>query len=68
MAFDAQEDRGVNPSLNPTFSEIVAIRLSRREVLIGGLGAAVMAGLGLAGDGGAEPPLVASSTRARPSR
>ena len=54
MAFDAQEDRGVNPSLNPTFTEVVAIRLSRREVLIGGLGAAVMAGLGLAGDGGAE--------------
>jgi secreted PhoX family phosphatase len=47
MAFDRDEDRGVNPTSGPTFADVVATRLSRRDVLRGGLGAAVAIGLGL---------------------
>jgi secreted PhoX family phosphatase len=40
---DHTDDRGVNPSSNPTFAEVHATRVSRRDVLRGGLGAAAAA-------------------------
>ena len=40
------DDLGVNPSANATFLTILAARLSRREVLQGGLAAAAVALLG----------------------
>ena len=43
---DSSEDHGVNPSTNPTFADIHAARVSRRDVLRGGLGAAVLALVG----------------------
>jgi uncharacterized protein len=36
------EDRGVNPSSNPTFGELVGARLSRRRLLQGGVAAAAL--------------------------
>ena len=36
------EDVGVNPSANPTFQSVVAARLSRRQLLQGGLAAAAL--------------------------
>ena len=46
-------DHGVNPSSNPTFAEIDALRVSRRDVLRGGLGAAAIALAGPAMPGAA---------------
>jgi uncharacterized protein len=47
MGFDHAEDQGVNPSRNLVFADLLATVLSRREVLAGGLGAAVAMALGL---------------------
>jgi secreted PhoX family phosphatase len=52
------DDEGVNASANATFTEILAARLSRRQVLRGGLGAAALAVLG----GGPEPARAAGDT------
>jgi uncharacterized protein len=40
------EDRGANPSSNPTFASIIETRVARRDVLRGGLGVAALAILG----------------------
>jgi secreted PhoX family phosphatase len=53
-----REDIGVNPSTNPTFDAVVDARLSRRDVLRGGLGAAALAVLGVPG---IVPPAGATS-------
>jgi hypothetical protein len=47
MGFDHDERRGVNASPNPVFTDLVAARMSRRQVLAGGLGAAAAVALGL---------------------
>ena len=47
MAFDHEEEYGVNPSGNRAFTDVIATRLSRREALAGGLSAAVALTLGL---------------------
>src|SRR5262245_39467941 len=53
-------DDGVsNPSANPSFDEILAGRLSRRDVLRGGLAAAGVAFLGSMGVRGARPAAAA---------
>jgi uncharacterized protein len=41
------EDVGVNPSSNPTFHAVLEASVSRRNVLRGGLGTAVLAMLGV---------------------
>jgi len=46
MGFEHAEDRGVNRSGNAVFTDVVATRLSRRDVLAGGLGAAVALAFG----------------------
>jgi len=56
-----ENDNGSNSSSNPYFGDIVAVNLSRRRVLQGGLGAAAFAflggvpGLGLVGEANAAP-------------
>ena len=43
QAFEQSEDVGRNPSDNPTIGDIIAARLSRRDILKGALGAAAIA-------------------------
>jgi secreted PhoX family phosphatase len=47
MGFDQGEDRDVNPSHNPLFTDLLAARLSRRQVIAGGLGTVVAAAFGV---------------------
>jgi uncharacterized protein len=52
------EDRGVNPSSNPTFDEVLTAGVSRRRLLQGGVAAAALALLGpRRALGAAESPL-----------
>lgn len=43
QAYEASEDVGRNPTDNPTIGDVIAVRLGRRDLLKGALGAAAMA-------------------------
>jgi secreted PhoX family phosphatase len=49
------EDRGVNPTSNPAFDDLIAARLSRRRLLQGGVATAALALLGRPASGTISP-------------
>lgn len=61
MKMQDEDNNGSNASSNPYFGDIVAVNLTRRRILQGGLGAAAFAflggvpGLGLVGEANAAP-------------